>query len=118
MASGEERRRHRRVAVTWTAQAFDEARPVGTVEIVNVSESGLGIVSLTPMHAGARYLFKLPAWTEPPIEGVVRWADVGDVQTYAGVEFVDPTAAQLEALRALIARFDTEDWGISARRAR
>ncbi len=106
-----ERRRHKRVAVTWTAEALADAEPSGTVEIVNVSESGLGVVSLTPMPPGARFRFKLPAWPHAPIEGIVRWSDVGEVQTYAGIEFVAPTPLQAEALRALIARYDKEDWG-------
>ena len=111
MTFGKDRRRHKRVAVTWTAEALEDEEPIGTVEIVNVSESGLGIVSLAAMHPDTRYRFKLPAWPQPPIEGIVRWADVGDVQTYAGIEFVKPSAEQLAALRALIARYDREDWG-------
>ena len=111
MGYGMDRRRHKRVAVTWTAEAHAEAEPFGTVEVVNVSESGLGVVSLSPMRPGQRFRFKLPSWNEPPIEGVVRWSDVGDVQTYAGIEFSSPSLSQMEALRALIARFDREDWG-------
>src|SRR5690349_18467544 len=106
-----EKRRHRRVAVSWTAEAFDESRPFANVEIVNVSENGLGLVSFAPMRPPQRYRFKPQGWTESPIEGVVRWSEVGEIQTYAGVEFVSPTAQQLRALRDLIDRYDKEDWG-------
>ena len=111
MASGRERRRHKRVGVTWTVQAVESSGPPSTVEIVNVSESGLGVVSFVRMEPSARYQFRLQGWTEAPLEGVVRWAEIGDVRTYAGIEFVAPSDRQLAALRELIARFDEEDWG-------
>lgn len=110
MAGGQERRRHKRIAVTWTGEAQGD-RQYATVEVINVSESGLGLVSLSPMQQGAIYSFKFAGWSEAPVEVVVRWSDIGQVQTYAGVEFVKLTEQQNAALTELIARFDKEDWG-------
>lgn len=110
MASEHERRRHKRVAVTWIAQAQAHEQQPFTVEIVNVSVNGLGVISLSPMSAGGRYFFKFSSWTEDPVEGVVRWSDIGPVQTYAGIEFFAPTHQQASALQKLIRRYDKEDW--------
>ena len=111
MSLGQEKRRHKRVGVSWTGEAIDDTGPPTTVEIVNVSETGLGIVSLSPMQPSARYRFRPQGWMEAPLDGIVRWSEIGEVQTYAGVEFVAPTRKQQIALRELIARYDREDWG-------
>jgi len=111
MALGSDKRKHKRIGVSWTGQALDEFGPPANVEIVNISETGLGVVSLSPMKPSARFRFKLQGWTEAPLEGIVRWVEVGDIQTYAGIEFVTPTRKQQIALRELIGRYDREDWG-------
>ena len=97
--------------MTWSGEAQSSVDAAATVEIVNVSESGLGIVSQSPMRPGERYRFKFAGWTHDPVEGVVRWSEVGKTQTYAGIQFVLPTVAQSLALRELIGRYDEEDWG-------
>jgi PilZ domain-containing protein len=111
MPDGKDRRRHKRIAVTWAGEALSGTDRFSNVEIVNISISGLGAISLSPMQRGSHYLFRFPGWTELPIAGVVRWADEGEVQSYVGIEFVSPTEKQLAALRELIARYDKEDWG-------
>jgi len=111
MTLGGDKRRHKRVGVSWTGEALETSGSATTVEIVNVSEHGLGVVSLSPMRPSARYRFKLQGWTETPLDGVVRWSEVGDVKTYAGIEFVGLTRKQELALRELVARYDREDWG-------
>jgi hypothetical protein len=111
VSDAKERRRHKRIAVTWAGEALSEPDNFMTVEIVNVSQSGLGVVSLSPMPLNGRYRIKFPGWTSSPLEGVVKWSDVGEIKTYAGIEFVAPTIEQLARLRELIARYDREDWG-------
>jgi hypothetical protein len=112
MSDGRERRRHKRIAVTWPGEAQTTVDESATVEIVNVSEDGLGIVSQSPMRPGERYRFKFAGWAQEPVDGVVRWSEVGKAQTYAGIEFESPTLAQSLALRELIGRYDKEDWGV------
>lgn len=111
MAEGIDKRRHKRIGVSWSGQAIDDIGPPANVEIVNISENGMGVVSLLPMQPAARFRFKLQSWTESPLQGVVRWSEIGEVQTYAGIEFVAPTRKQQIALRELIERYDREDWG-------
>jgi|ERR1700730_17440311 len=111
MPDAQDRRRHKRIAVAWTGEVLIEANQFSSVEIVNVSMSGLGVMSLTPMQRGTHYLFRFPGWTELPIAGIVRWTDEGEVKNYAGIEFVAPTLKQLAALRELTSRYDKEDWG-------
>lgn len=112
MTDGSERRRHKRVAVTWNGEARKDPESAISVEIANISEAGVGIVSFKPMYPGEYYVIQFTAWKELPIGGVVRWSDVGEVQTYAGIQFVAPSKQQLAALRELIARYDKEDWGL------
>jgi len=106
-----ERRRHRRYATSQTAEASDQTSQPFVVEIVNVSESGLGIVSVRDLEVGAEFLFRLPDWTGVPLRGVVRWIENYGGPSYAGVEFVEIGKAQADALREFVAKMDQTDWG-------
>jgi hypothetical protein len=81
------------------------------IEIVNVSESGVGIVSVRDLDVGAEFFFRLPDWDRPPLRGVVRWVENYGGPTYAGIEFVELGDDAAQALRALVAKFDESDWG-------
>jgi len=112
--SGSERRRHRRYATSHTARA-SAAKPDATpfvVEVVNVSESGLGIVSVRDLSIGAEFYLTLADFSGAPLHGIVRWIDTGGGPIYAGIEFLEIDPEQAKALRGLVAAIDKEEWGV------
>lgn len=81
------------------------------VEVANVSEGGLCIVSVRGIEVGENFFFKLSQWTEAPLQGVVAWVEQFGGPTYAGVQFVNVTERQRIALRKTVEAIDIEDWG-------
>jgi hypothetical protein len=106
-----ERRRHRRYGTSQTGEAMQQPSNPFVVEIVNVSESGLGVVSVRDLDVGGEYYFRLPDWNRAPLKGVVRWVENYGGPTYAGVELVELSDEAARALRELVAKYDRSDWG-------
>jgi len=106
-----ERRRHRRYGVSWNAEVTEGSATPFVVEVANVSEGGLCIVSVRTIEVGASIFFKLSQWTEAPLQGVVRWVEHFGGPTYAGIQFQGVTETQRLALRKLVDSIDIEDWG-------
>ena len=106
-----ERRRHRRYAVSWSAEVTEGASSPFVVEVANVSEGGLCIVSVRPIEIGSTFFLKPSQWSEAPLHCVVRWVEQYGGPAYAGVQFEGVNEAQRHALRKLVAAFDVEDWG-------
>jgi PilZ domain len=106
-----ERRRARRYAVSWTSEVSSGSALPFVVEVVNVSDNGLGTVGVKSMAIGQEFYFKVTGWNVAPLKGVVRWIEGFEGPTYAGVEFIEMDADQTAALHELIGKFDVEDWG-------
>jgi hypothetical protein len=106
-----DRRRHRRYGVSWNAEVVEGSSSPFVVEVANVSEGGLCIVSVRTIDVGSAFYFKLSQWTEAPLHGIVRWVENTGGPTYAGIQFESMNESQRSALRKLVATFDIEDWG-------
>ena len=106
-----ERRRHRRYGVSWNAEVTEGTASPFVVEVANVSEGGLCIVSVRTIDIGTAFYFKLSQWTEAPLHGVVRWVEQYGGPTYAGIQFEAVSEAQRVALRKIVESMDVEDWG-------
>lgn len=106
-----ERRRHRRYGVSWSAEISEGSASPFVVEVANVSEGGLCIVSVRNIDVGTSLYLRLSQWDEAPLHGVVRWVEQYGGPTYAGVQFDGVTDRQSAALRALVTSIDREDWG-------
>jgi hypothetical protein len=106
-----ERRRFRRYGVSWNAEVSEAAASPFVVEVANVSEGGLCIVSVRTIDVGSTFFFKVTQWTGEPLQGVVRWVESFGGPTYAGIQFISVSEVQLAALKELVRSFDKEDWG-------
>ena len=91
-----------------------EAETPSVVELVNVSEGGLGIVGVRALRVGDIHYFRMTRWNEAPLKGVVCWVDSAEGRAYAGIQFVDLSETQRRALKELVRKFDAEDWGGAA----
>ena len=106
-----ERLRFRRYGVSWNAEVTEGSASPFVVEVANVSEGGICIVSVRTIDVGTTFYFKLSQWSEAPLQGIVRWVEQFGGPAYAGIQFVSMSETQRLALRRLVTSIDLEDWG-------